>query len=283
MLLALICAGFAATVFTLAIVLFGNRSDVKRRVAELEDTATLHTHHHTTPIVRHLLSGVDKTAIAAKLAEAGWYKTSVTTFVLSRFVCFGVMGGLSILLLFVLQQASPLYIIFAIGLAVFGLTIPSFSLDSAIKKRKNAIGHRIPDFLDMVSTTVEAGVALNSALAIATASIKGPLAEELEMVLSDVRLGRNRSDAFNSMAQRVHQVDLSSLVMAIVQTERLGGNIGHVLDELSSEARSRRLQRAEEIAAALPVKMVLPMAFFMLPALFTMIFAPVVALLVGGK
>ena len=137
--------------------------------------------------------------------------------------------------------------------------------------------------LDMVSTTVEAGIALNAALATATASMTGPLAEEIEMVLSDIRLGRNRSDAFNAMSLRAHQVDLSSFVMAIVQTERLGGNIGHVLDELAEEARSRRLQRAEEIAAALPVKMVIPMAFFMLPALFTMIFAPVAAMLIGNK
>ena len=160
---------------------------------------------------------------------------------------------------------------------------PQKLVDGAIKKRKAAIGHRIPDMLDMVSTTVEAGVALNSALATATASMKGPLAEEIEMVLSDVRLGRNRADAFNAMAQRTHQVDLAAFVMAIVQTERLGGNIGHVLDELAEEARSRRLQRAEEIAAALPVKMVLPMAFLMLPALFVMIFTPIVAQLVGGK
>jgi tight adherence protein C len=83
------------------------------------------------------------------------------------------------------------------------------------------------------------------------------------------------------MAQRAHQVDLSSFVMAIVQTERLGGNIGHVLDELAEEARSRRLQRAEEIAAALPVKMVVPMAFLMLPALFVMVFTPIVAQLIG--
>jgi tight adherence protein C len=178
---------------------------------------------------------------------------------------------------------SLLYIVFAAGLAALGLALPSFALDNAIKKRKTAIGNRLPDFLDMVSTTVEAGVALNSALAIANSSIKGPLADELGMVLSDVRLGRNRADAFNSMAQRVHQVDLSALVMAIVQTERLGGNIGQVLDELAVEARARRLQRAEEIAAALPVKMVLPMAFFMLPALFVMIFAPVVAQLVGNR
>ncbi len=281
MLILLICLGFAGTVFALASVVLGSRSDVSRRVAELEDTATIHTHHRTTPIVKHLLSGVDKTAIAAKLAEAGWYKTTVTHFVLSRVVCFGVMAGLGVFFLIATQQLTLVFIVLVVVAAVFGLTMPSFALDSAIKKRKNALGRRIPDFLDMVSTTVEAGVALNSALGIATASIKGPLAQEMEMVLSDIRLGRNRADAFNAMAQRVHQVDLSSLVMAIVQTERLGGNIGHVLDELADEARSRRLQRAEGIAASLPVKMVLPMAFFMLPALFVMIFAPVVAELIG--
>jgi tight adherence protein C len=113
--------------------------------------------------------------------------------------------------------------------------------------------------------------------------MKGPLAEEVEMVLSDIRLGRNRADAFNAMAQRAHQVDISSFVMAIVQTERLGGNIGRVLDELAEEARSRRLQRAEEIAGSLPVKMVIPMAFLMLPALFVMIFTPIIAQMMGSK
>jgi tight adherence protein C len=283
MILALICAGFAATVFVLAVILLGNRSDVSRRVAELEDTATAQTTHRAPPIVQHMLSGVDKTAIAAKLVEAGWFKTSVTQFVLSRVVCFAVMAGLAAFFVLMLHQTSLPYIIFAAGVAAFGIAMPSFALDSAIAKRKKAIGNRIPDFLDMVSTTVEAGVALNAALAIATSSITGPLAEELEMVLSDIRLGRNRADAFNAMAQRAHQIDLSSVVMAIVQTERLGGNIGNVLDELAVEARARRLQRAEEIAAALPVKMVIPMAFFMLPALFVMIFTPVVAQLIGHK
>jgi tight adherence protein C len=281
MLIALICLGFAGTVFALSTILFGNRSDVSRRVAELEDTATVNTQHHTTPIVRHLLSSVDKTAIAAKLAEAGWYKTTVAHFVLSRLICFAALGGFAVFFLLVMHQVSFILILCAVVVAAFGFVLPSFALDKAVAQRKTDIGRRIPDFLDMVSTTVEAGVALNSALAIATASIHGPLAQEMEMVLSDVRLGRNRADAFNAMAQRVHQVDLSSLVMAIVQTERLGGNIGHVLDELADEARSRRLQRAEGIAATLPVKMVLPMAFFMLPALFVMIFAPVIAELVG--
>jgi tight adherence protein C len=281
MLLALICAGFAGTIFTVALILFGNRSNVSRVVAQLEDTATPHTHHRTAPIVAHLLSGIDKTAVSAKLQEAGWYKTNVTQFVAARFICAVVVAGIAIFALLALQQITPMYLLFAVLCTGFGFSLPSFTLDDAIKKRKAAIGRRIPDLLDMVSTTVEAGVALNAALATATGSMKGPLADEIEMVLSDIRLGRNRADAFNAMAQRAHQIDLSSFVMAIVQTERLGGNIGHVLDELAEEARSRRLQRAEEIAAALPVKMVVPMAFLMLPALFVMVFTPIVAQLIG--
>ena len=123
MLIALICLGFAGTVFALASVLLGNRSDVSRRVAELEDTATVHTHHRTTPIVQHLLSGVDKTAIAAKLAEAGWYKTTVAHFVLSRVVCFAVMAGLGAFFLIATQQLTLGFIALVVLAAVFGLTI----------------------------------------------------------------------------------------------------------------------------------------------------------------
>jgi tight adherence protein C len=142
----------------------------------------------------------------------------------------------------------------------------------------------MPDWLDTVSSTVEAGTALNAALAMSLDAIHGPLADELREVLADVRIGRSRADALTAMAQRVRQVDLSSTVTAMVQTERLGGNIGHVLDELAAEARHRRLSRAEELAAQLPVKMVIPMALFMLPALMVMIFGPVVAdLMAKGK
>ena len=83
------------------------------------------------------------------------------------------------------------------------------------------------------------------------------------------------------MSRRVNQIDLASVVTALVQTERLGGNVAQVLDELAEEARSRRLNRAEELAAKIPVKMVIPMALFMLPALLVMIFGPVAAQLLN--
>jgi tight adherence protein C len=131
--------------------------------------------------------------------------------------------------------------------------------------------------LDMLTTTVEAGVSLNSALASAVEAISGPLAEELKATMSDVRLGRSRAEALMAMADRVQQPDLLTTVIAIVQAERLGGNIAAVLDEISMEAREARMMRVEELAAQLPVKMVFPMALFMLPALVVMIFGPVVA------
>jgi tight adherence protein C len=108
------------------------------------------------------------------------------------------------------------------------------------------------------------------------------LREEIEAVLSEIRLGRSRADALRSMAMRVRQPDISSTVTAIVQAERLGSNLGNVLSELAEETRNKRMMLAEEIAALMPVKMVIPMALFMLPALFVMIFGGVVARYMSG-
>ncbi|MGH7708262.1 MAG: type II secretion system F family protein, partial [Vulcanimicrobiaceae bacterium] len=122
-----------------------------------------------------------------------------------------------------------------------------------------------------------AGLAFNQALGYAHEVATGALHEEINAVLSEIRLGRSRGDALKSMADRVRVLDISTTVTAVVQAERLGSNLSSVLTELADEARNRRMMRAEEIAALMPIKMVIPMALFMLPALFVMIFGPVVA------
>jgi tight adherence protein C len=276
MFIAAIAACCAATFFAITVAFLGFRSDASRRIAELDWAARHKPGRERSGVVRKILSSVDKNAVGAKLAEAGWYQTTVASFVMSRFASAGVGAAIGAFVAIALKQVSLLLPAVLI-MGLIGFVAPSFVIDGAIKKRKQAIARRIPDLLDMVSTTVEAGTALNAALASATQSIEGPLAEEIAIVLSDVRLGRSRADAFSAMGQRAKQPDLSSLVTAIVQTERLGGNIGNVLDELAQEARAARLARAEEIAARLPVLMILPMAFFMLPALFVMIFTPVIS------
>jgi tight adherence protein C len=135
----------------------------------------------------------------------------------------------------------------------------------------------------MLANTVRAGLALNSALVHAVDATRGALKEELTSMLSEVRLGRPRSDAFVALAERVNEESTTTMVTAIVQAEKIGSNLSDVLVELANDTRDRRWLRAEERAARLPIKMILPMTFFMIPSLYLMIFGPVIALLVTQR
>lgn len=270
-------AVFAAlTLVVLVVALLSPRSDLARRVAAIE-TGAAQRAADESQFLNRLMSNVKRGELAAKLVEAGWYKTSVGAFRLRSLLCVIAGFGIALGFLFWRQEVSTASIGAAALLCLCGALVPRVLLDRAIAQRKAAIHRMIPDWLDTVATTVEAGTALNAALVMSLDAISGPLAEELREVLADVRMGRSRGDALTAMAQRVRQVDLTATVTAMVQTERLGGNIGNVLDELAADARHRRLLRAEELAAQLPVKMVIPMALFMLPALMVMIFGPVIA------
>ena len=271
----------AAATFVLIILgMASSRSTVARQVAALDTSAAIRD-AQDSQFLRKFLSESSKNALRGKLDEAGWYKMSVASFYLRSFAAVAAAVLVVLGALLILHKISTLTILFAICVGCVGLLVPRSILDRAIGKRKSAIHRSIPDWLDTVSTTVEAGTALNAALALSLDAIRGPLAEELQEVLADVRMGRSRAEALTAMASRVRQIDLTSTVTAMVQTEKLGGNIGSVLDELAAEARNKRLMRAEEIAAQMPVKMVVPMALFILPALFVMIFGPVIADLVS--
>jgi tight adherence protein C len=266
---------FAGALFAVGFAVVDRGDDMSRRLAELDPFPAESARNDK--IVHSLVDAKQQVLLSGRFAEAGWYKTTVVSFTLTRLgvaLGLGAGGALTGALMH-----SPLLAI-AVGTlvcAIVGFIAPSFVLDNAVKSRKAQIARRIPDLLDMVSTTVEAGTALNGALAVAVTRMQGPLSEEFRMTLSDIRVGMPRVDALTALARRVQQIDLSSVVTALVQTERLGGNVAHVLDELAEEARNRRMSRAEEAAAKLPVKMVIPMALFMLPALFVMIFGPVAA------
>jgi tight adherence protein C len=282
MTLVLISVFAAITVILVLVAMTSSNSDVVRRVAALDTSAALRDSRESD-FLRRFVSDAGRGELRGKLDEAGWYKTSVRTFYVRSFVAVLAVIGIAFGLLVLMHKLSSLTIIFALLAGAIGVLLPRALLDRAIADRKTAIHRTIPDWLDTVSTTVEAGTALNAALAMSLEAIRGPLAEELREVLADVRIGRSRSEALTAMAMRVRQIDLTSVVTAMVQTEKLGGNIGGMLDELAAEARNRRLMRAEEIAAAMPVKMVVPMALFILPALFVMIFGPVLANVLASK
>jgi tight adherence protein C len=212
-----------------------------------------------------------------RFMAAGWDKATPAAF-LARSAMFAGIGLAGSIALVWMMHLSTLIgggalLIFTGG----GAYLPFSRLGAAVKKRKREISRALPDLLDTLSSTVRAGLALNAALVHAAYAVSGPLAEELQGTLSEIRLGRSRIDALRALAARVQNDELTQVVRAMVQAERLGANLSSVLAGLSSEARERRVLRAEEAAGALPVKMVLPMAAFMLPALFVMIFGAVAA------
>ncbi|TAM92253.1 type II secretion system F family protein, partial [bacterium] len=216
-------------------------------------------------------------ALGERLIEAGWYRIHPAQ-VIARMIAGGLLGlGASLLIAVLHLVDGNLTVIATAVFTILLILAPLSRLDQAIKARKSDVQRRLPDVLDIVATTVQAGLSLNASLARVIDAAPGALGEELSMALGEMRLGRSRADALKAMAQRVRQLELSTTVTAIVQAERLGANLSKVLSELAEETRNRRMMRAEELAAQLPVKMVIPMALFMLPALFVMIFGAVFA------
>jgi tight adherence protein C len=265
----------SVALFLFAFALLPRSSGVDKRLADLDRSAI--GREVEAGFFHKLIDEQQRSALTVKLQAAGWYSTTPTQIVI-RTIASGVGGTAAAAgLLLTIGDMSVTWLCGAGGVIFAGFAAPTVLLNRAVEARQKSVQRALPDLLDMLTTTVEAGVSLNSALASAVEAISGPLAEELKATMSDVRLGRSRAEALMAMADRVQQPDLLTTVIAIVQAERLGGNIAAVLDEISMEAREARMMRVEELAAQLPVKMVFPMALFMLPALVVMIFGPVVA------
>lgn len=266
-LIALLAGGAA---FIVIVVFFGEKNKVHGILAQLETTDGFEKPQEEG-LMHRLIAADQRSVLERKIQEAGWEKTPRQ--IITHCVLFGTLGvvmGVALTVLWGSIDFVPVAGFFVFTFA--GGYYPIFKLNGAIAARKKAISRELPDFLDIVSTTVEAGIALNGAIAVAVDALHGPFGEELRIALSDIRLGRSRTEALAALAKRVHDPDVTTTVTAMVQAEKLGGNIAKVLGDLAFEAREKRLMKAEELAAQLPVKMTLPMVFFMLPALLLMIF-----------
>jgi len=261
-------------VFALILAFLPKDNAIRGRMKDLSGRWRVGTDQRT---VEKFVSAEQRTKLRRSLSQAGWYGVTPAQLVL-RCVSYGaaaLVAGTAVL--FLLGLSGYVYVALVVLVTAGAAQLPLSRLNGAMKKRKKAITRALPDLLDMLASTVQAGLAFNAALAYSVPGVPGPLGDELRAVLSEIRVGRGRADALRAMADRVDQEELKTTVRAIVQSERLGSNLSKVLEDLGEESRTRRLLRGEEIAARLPVLMVVPMALFMLPALFTMIFGAVLA------
>lgn len=163
-----------------------------------------------------------------------------------------------------------------LGLPVLGFYFPDAVLSHVVDQRQQRIRRELPDSMDMLTISVEAGLGFDAALAQVAKNTDGPLAHEFFRVLQEMQIGTGRGEAFRALSERVDLPDLQSFVTAVVQADTFGIPIAKILRVQSSEMRVKRRQRAEEIAQKIPIKIVFPLVVCILPAFMIVVIGPAV-------
>jgi tight adherence protein C len=178
----------------------------------------------------------------------------------------------------ILALALGLGFLFTLGLVVLaslgGYMAPNMYLYQQTFDRSEKVGRALPDAIDLLTISVESGLGFDAACAQVARNTDGPLSEEFARMLQEMQIGRGRSEALRSMADRTDLPDLRSFVSAMVQADAFGIPIGQVLRVQSSEIRVKRRQWAEEMAQKVPVKILVPLIFCILPCLFIAVLGP---------
>lgn len=157
---------------------------------------------------------------------------------------------------------------------VIGLTLPDALLEQTIRQRQARIRRALPDMVDLLVVSVEAGLGLDGALAKVTEKMRGPLSEELARAMTEMRLGKTRAQALKDMAARLEMGEVKTFVAAVTQADQLGTSLSRVLRAQSIMVRAARIQRVREQAAQLPVTMLFPLVLFIFPAIFVVLLGP---------
>ncbi|WP_441867039.1 type II secretion system F family protein [Pseudarthrobacter sp. TAF60_1] len=187
----------------------------------------------------------------------------------------GLTGGV-LGLFYLMAEPAPSRLAIMLGAIAFGYFAPDLLLRSNAQKRREAIRQELPNALDQMLISVQAGLGFEAAMARAAQNGRGPLAEEFIRTLQDIQVGRSRKEAYLSMSDRVDVPDLRSFIRSIVQADAYGIAIAKVLKSQAQEMRLKRRQRAEEHAMKIPVKILFPLIFFIFPTLFIILLGPAV-------
>ncbi|MGZ6268158.1 MAG: type II secretion system F family protein [Candidatus Limnocylindrales bacterium] len=193
----------------------------------------------------------------------------------------GVTGAILFLVFSLVIHAPVIGVVFVAGVGgLIGFMLPEFWLGRHIKARQKAILRMIPDTLDLLTISVRAGLGFDAALAKVVEKLQGPLTDEFRRALAEVRVGKARREALRDMIPRTNVQPLSNFIGAIIQAEQLGVSISKVLQVQSEQLRIERRQRAEEMAAKAPIKMLFPLVGCIFPSLFVVILGPAIITLV---
>jgi len=210
-----------------------------------------------------------------QLAAVGRPKEWPLNRVLAVKPLLGLAGG-ALGMFYLMAEPSPSRFAVLLGAIAFGYFAPDLLLRANAQKRRDAIRLELPNALDQMLISVQAGLGFEAAMARAAQNGRGPLADEFIRTLQDIQVGRSRKEAYLSMSDRVDVPDLRSFIRSIVQADAYGIAIAKVLKVQAQEMRMKRRQRAEEHAMKIPVKILFPLIFFIFPTLFIILLGPAV-------
>ncbi|MGH3471728.1 MAG: type II secretion system F family protein [Nocardioidaceae bacterium] len=191
-----------------------------------------------------------------------------------KMIGFIVMLAISLGLTMLVGLSLFTTLVVCVGLSMAGYMAPNYYIYQKGYDRSEKMQRELPDALDLLTISVEAGLAFDSALSRVAKSTEGPLAQEFARVLQEMNIGMGRTEAMKALGERTQIPELRAFVTAMVQADAFGIPIGQVLRVQSVEMRTKRRQRAEEKAQKVPVKILFPLIFFILPTLFLVVMGP---------
>ncbi len=222
----------------------------------------------TTKFRERLPQRIASAGLAGKVSVDAFiaFRTGLTALAIIGGLCLGAVGGFS---------GSRTFLL-TVALGAISVLAPGYWLESRAKARRRAIHDALPDALDLLAVTVEAGLGLYGAIQRLVETTEGPLADEFALVLTELRVGDSSERALKRLAARAQSPEVTSLVRSLIQGEQLGISLARTLRNLAQDTRNKRQARAEELASKAPVRMLFPTALFIFPALFIAILGPAV-------
>jgi tight adherence protein C len=200
-------------------------------------------------------------------------------FTAERIVAFKIVFGIAGLVVgLMLAQLLPFTGFLKVGavalLTLTGYTIPSAAIAARASKRQKEIRKALSDTMDLLTISVEAGLGFDAALGQVVRNVPGPLSDEISRMLQEMQIGVSRTEALRHLTERTEVPELDGFVLSMIQADKYGVGIAKVLRSQSQELRQKRRQRAEETAQKVPLKLLFPTIFMLLPALFIVILGP---------
>jgi tight adherence protein C len=204
---------------------------------------------------------------------------SATEFLGIRGLAALVLAALTFVVVMLTNTAPLQRLLFTVLMGAIGFFLPVYWLGRRISSRQEEIVKTLPDALDLLTISVEAGLPFDGAMQRVADKWDNEISKGFQRVLTELRVGKSRVEALRDMAERMEVPDITSFVAALIQAEQLGISIAKVLRIQSEQMRIKRRQRAEEKAQQAPIKMLIPMTFLIFPTILIVILGPAAIIL----